>query len=279
MISIAVEPGSIVIEDNADGIKTSTIKSILDYTIRVSSREAYVSPTRGAQGNALKTILAMGYVLDRERQDGNAEAVGVTIIETRGIEHRIEFRVDHVNNEPRIAHTTSPSPVKIRIADHDQLAGDTILWRRDAPGLRARRVHKARRGLCLVQPAPDPARFLVRQGVHQRCGDQPRLEKMGSAQSDQPALVRRDTAAALSCRACSPRSRSAAQSHGARVHRRVPRAFRDRRSAQSARGSGLLAISPWRHFSAPSKSTAPASPSYWPRCASTPSRSPPSISA
>ena len=113
VISIAVEPGSIVIEDNAGGIKTSTIKSILDYTIRVSSREAYVSPTRGAQGNALKTILAMGYVLDRERQDGNAEAVGVTIIETRGIEHRIEFRVDHVNNEPRIAHTTSPSPVKI----------------------------------------------------------------------------------------------------------------------------------------------------------------------
>jgi len=113
VISIAVEPGSIVIEDNAGGIQTSTIKSILDYTIRVSSREAYVSPTRGAQGNALKTILAMGYVLDRERQDGNAEAVGVTIIETRGIEHRIEFRVDHVNNEPRIAHTTSPSPVKI----------------------------------------------------------------------------------------------------------------------------------------------------------------------
>jgi hypothetical protein len=113
VISIAVDPGSIVVEDNAGGIKTSTIKSILDYTIRVSSREAYVSPTRGAQGNALKTILAMGYVLDRERQDGNAEAVGVTIIETRGIEHRIEFRVDHVNNEPRIAHTTSPSPVKI----------------------------------------------------------------------------------------------------------------------------------------------------------------------
>ena len=238
MISIAVEPGSIVVEDNAGGIKTSTIKSILDYTIRVSSREAYVSPTRGAQGNALKTILAMGYVLDRERQGGNAEAVGVTIIETRGIEHRIEFRVDHVNNEPRIAHTTSPSPVKIgsRITINWPVIR---LWRRDAPGLRARRVHKARRGLCLVQPAPDSARFLVRQGVHQRCGDQPRLEKMGAAQSDQPALVRRDPAAALSCRARSSRSRPAAQSHGARVHRRVPRAFRDRRPAQSARGSGL----------------------------------------
>ena len=112
VISITVEPGSIVVEDNAGGIKTSTIKSILDYSVRVSSREAYVSPTRGAQGNALKTILAMGYVLDRERQGGNAEAVGVTTIETRGLDHRIEFRVDHVNNEPRITHTTAPSPIK-----------------------------------------------------------------------------------------------------------------------------------------------------------------------
>jgi DNA topoisomerase VI subunit B len=132
VISIAVEPGSIVVEDNGLGINTSTIKAILDYTIRVSSREAYVSPTRGAQGNALKTILAMGYVLDRERQGGNAEAVGVTIIETRGIEHRIEFRVDHVNNEPRIAHTTSPSRVKIgsRITINwpvIQYAGGTLL--------------------------------------------------------------------------------------------------------------------------------------------------------
>jgi hypothetical protein len=70
-ISIAVEEsGCISIRDNAGGIDTQTIKSILDYSIRVSSREAYVSPTRGAQGNALKTILAMGYVLDREGETG-----------------------------------------------------------------------------------------------------------------------------------------------------------------------------------------------------------------
>jgi DNA topoisomerase VI subunit B len=114
VILIAVEPGSVTIEDNGSGIKTGTIKSILDYTIRVSSREAYVSPTRGAQGNALKTILAMGYVLDRECDDGaNTEAAGVTIIETRGERHRIEFRVDHVNNEPRISHTTTESPINV----------------------------------------------------------------------------------------------------------------------------------------------------------------------
>src|SRR6516225_11651497 len=65
-VLIAVADGSITIQDNGGGIETSTIKSILDYTIRVSSREAYVSPTRGAQGNALKTILALAFVLNRE---------------------------------------------------------------------------------------------------------------------------------------------------------------------------------------------------------------------
>jgi DNA topoisomerase VI subunit B len=115
VISITVRPGSITIQDNAGGIETDTIKSILDYTIRVSSREAYVSPTRGAQGNALKTILAMGYVLDREREreDINNEAAGVTIIETHGVKHRIEFRVDHVNNQPKITHTTAPSTINV----------------------------------------------------------------------------------------------------------------------------------------------------------------------
>jgi DNA topoisomerase VI subunit B len=114
-VLIAVEDGSITIQDNGRGIETSTIKSILDYTIRVSSREAYVSPTRGAQGNALKTILAMAYVLDREvfKEGDNTEAAGVTIIETRGAKHRIEFRVDHVNNEPKITHDIVPSSIDV----------------------------------------------------------------------------------------------------------------------------------------------------------------------
>jgi signal transduction histidine kinase len=64
VIAIAAESGSITIEDNGPGIPTRTIEGILDYNVRVSSREAYASPTRGAQGNALKTILPMAYVLD-----------------------------------------------------------------------------------------------------------------------------------------------------------------------------------------------------------------------
>lgn len=111
-ITVIVDPGTITIQDNAGGIDTETFESILDYTIRVSSREAYVSPTRGAQGNALKTILAMGYVLDR-KIGSDADASGVTIIEARGVRHQIEFRVDHINNQPQIVHTTAASPVTV----------------------------------------------------------------------------------------------------------------------------------------------------------------------
>jgi DNA topoisomerase VI subunit B len=111
-ITVVVDPDTITIQDNAGGIDTETIESILDYSIRVSSREAYVSPTRGAQGNALKTILAMGYVLNR-RIGSEGDAAGVTIIETQGVRHQIEFRVDHINNQPKVIHTTAESPVEV----------------------------------------------------------------------------------------------------------------------------------------------------------------------
>jgi DNA topoisomerase VI subunit B len=119
VVNVSVSPttGTIVIDDNGPGIPEETIRAVCDYTIRVSSREAYVSPSRGAQGNALKTILAMGYVVDRERlsqgQADAAEATGRTTIETRGTAHTILFLVDHVTNEPRIVHTIAPSPITI----------------------------------------------------------------------------------------------------------------------------------------------------------------------
>ena len=128
-ITVIVEQDKIIVQDNANGIDAKTIESILDYTIRVSSREAYVSPTRGAQGNALKTILAMGYVL----QGAASDAAGVTIIETSGVAHRIEFRSDHIDNQPKIIHTTAPSPIGAgtRFAVHwpaPELLGPDRFW-------------------------------------------------------------------------------------------------------------------------------------------------------
>ena len=108
VVSIAVKGDSIIVEDNGSGIPADTIKGVLDYGIRVSSREAYCSPTRGAQGNALKTILPMAYVLNESRGES---ACGESIIEARGAAHHIRFSVDHIKQEPKIEHTTKPSRV------------------------------------------------------------------------------------------------------------------------------------------------------------------------
>src|SRR5918996_2802170 len=66
-ISVTVNSQGITVADNGPGLPQETIRSILDYTVRVSSREAYLAPDRGAQGNALKTIVAMPFVLDGDK--------------------------------------------------------------------------------------------------------------------------------------------------------------------------------------------------------------------
>jgi DNA topoisomerase VI subunit B len=104
-IQVSTETGEIVVADNGPGLPAETVKDVLDYTVRVSSREAYVSPTRGAQGNALKTILAMAFALDGSR--------GETVIEARGHTHRISFGVDRLRQEPVVAHSASRSSITI----------------------------------------------------------------------------------------------------------------------------------------------------------------------
>jgi len=104
-ISVDCVGGDIVVADNGSGLPPETVLALLDYSVRVSSREAYASPTRGAQGNALKTLIAMAFSLDGTR--------GETIIEARGIAHRIIFAVNPLRQEPRISHQTAPSDVTI----------------------------------------------------------------------------------------------------------------------------------------------------------------------
>ncbi len=95
-ITIRVDDSGITVIDNGPGIPAETITDILDFSMRVSSREAYVAPDRGAQGNALKTIVAMPFVLD-----GNQGVIEVGAGSTR---HRIEFTVNPIRQEPVIRH-------------------------------------------------------------------------------------------------------------------------------------------------------------------------------
>ena len=100
---MTVDDRGITVGDNGPGVAADTVAAILDYTARVSSREAYVSPSRGAQGNALKTLFAMPFAVDGER--------GETVIESRAVKHRIVFSVDKIWQEPRIEHSQEPSLV------------------------------------------------------------------------------------------------------------------------------------------------------------------------
>jgi DNA topoisomerase VI subunit B len=95
-VNVSERRGAIKIADNGPGIAPTTVADFIDYTVRVSSREAYANPTRGAQGNALKTILAMPFVLDGNR--------GFTSIESRGVCHSIWFKVNQLRQEPTIEH-------------------------------------------------------------------------------------------------------------------------------------------------------------------------------
>jgi hypothetical protein len=98
------KPTRIVVADNGPGIPPATITDIIDYNVRVSSREAYISPTRGRQGNALKTLLPMSYVL-------GGKIKGETWIEARGVKHRILFRVNQIKQEPIVTDSQSRSRV------------------------------------------------------------------------------------------------------------------------------------------------------------------------
>ncbi len=95
-ITIRVDAAGITVTDNGPGIPAETVTDVLDFSVRVSSREAYVAPDRGAQGNALKTIVAMPFVLD-----GNQ---GILDVIASGVRHRIEFTVDPIRQEPVIKH-------------------------------------------------------------------------------------------------------------------------------------------------------------------------------
>src|SRR5215217_2426249 len=48
---------NITVADNGSGIPSETIHKILNFNTRTSDKAAYRTPTRGAQGNALKTVL------------------------------------------------------------------------------------------------------------------------------------------------------------------------------------------------------------------------------
>jgi hypothetical protein len=95
---------TVTVTDNGSGIAREVVARIINFRTKTSSREAYVDPTRGRQGNALQTILAMPFVLNGKS--------GETVIEALGIAHKIIFSIDPIRREPKLMHGEDPSLVQ-----------------------------------------------------------------------------------------------------------------------------------------------------------------------
>lgn len=93
----------ITVADNGPGIDPATVRRILDFAVRVSNKSVYRSPTRGAQGNALKTVLGIPFAL------GSNLPVA---IESRGIRHVVRTWADPAGNV-RVDHREEPSDLAV----------------------------------------------------------------------------------------------------------------------------------------------------------------------
>jgi hypothetical protein len=119
MVEIVTADNSITVVDHGPGIAPAVVASLTDYAFKTSSNAAYVSPSRGQQGNALQSIIPMGFALanagDNQGRDHDSSAVdtGTAVsIESQGFAHHIGFSVDPVRQTPRVSHLKERSAVK-----------------------------------------------------------------------------------------------------------------------------------------------------------------------
>lgn len=91
----------LLVVDNGAGISPEVVARILDFSSRTSDKAAYRGPARGAQGNALKTIIGLPVALGAER--GELEII------SHGARHIIDAWIDP-SQTPRIEHSIEPAP-------------------------------------------------------------------------------------------------------------------------------------------------------------------------
>ena len=96
-ISVTLTADTFTVHDNGPGLPEETLAGSLDYSVRVSDKAYYVSPTRGQLGNALMAVFAAPFVADGAR--------GRVDVTAGGIRHQIEVTLDRIAQEPHVEHT------------------------------------------------------------------------------------------------------------------------------------------------------------------------------
>lgn len=88
------------VSDNGAGLDAEIIEKILDFSTRTSTNAVYKSPTRGAQGNAFKTILCIP----------TAFGGGLVTIESKGLRHEISVESTPTGDAEVIHNETDIEP-------------------------------------------------------------------------------------------------------------------------------------------------------------------------
>ena len=96
-IEVFLTDDFIFIGDNGPGLPSRVLEKSLDYMVRVSDKNHYVSPSRGQLGNALKCVWAVPFVLDGEH--------GRVVVSTGSDVHSIDVSMDRIAQVPVIEHT------------------------------------------------------------------------------------------------------------------------------------------------------------------------------
>lgn len=94
VIEITADARGITVQDNGPGLPENTLEAAKDMDVRASSREAYVAPDRGAQGNALKTLLPMPALVDPD--------AGKLIVVAHGKRHELHCHAHPVRQTVEI---------------------------------------------------------------------------------------------------------------------------------------------------------------------------------
>lgn len=104
-IRISAGPDGITVRDNGPGMSLEAIEAACDFAIRGSTKALVRSPDRGAQGHALKTLLGMSHICDRES--------GRIVITAHGQEHTLRCRADLVRQCPTVDRQTKTAKAEV----------------------------------------------------------------------------------------------------------------------------------------------------------------------
>ncbi|HJT76547.1 MAG TPA: hypothetical protein VJ739_05030, partial [Gemmataceae bacterium] len=104
VIEALIEGDAVAVQDNGPGLPRQALLRSLDYTVRVSDKAHYVSPTRGQLGNALECLWAAPFVASGKR--------GCVEVVSRGEHHRIDVALDPIAQEPDLGHVAEPAAVR-----------------------------------------------------------------------------------------------------------------------------------------------------------------------